>query len=58
MRTMVLCERTDCVYHIVVENEGPAYRNQCGNDEIEIGINPDCDDVPVCFSYEKQEDTD
>ena len=51
----VLCDKKDCVYFINDPNIGEAYRFFCGNDEIEIGENPEAGNRPVCFSYEKED---
>jgi len=53
-RVLVLCEVQNCKYHILEKNEGKAYQNQCGNDEIEIGVN--FEGKPECCSYEKEDD--
>lgn len=46
----VHCERKGCKYFIHDENEGGAYQDQCGNDEIEIGADR------RCYSYEERKD--
>jgi len=53
---LVICEIKDCGYHIVKPDAGSAYKNQCGNDEIEIGLN--INGKPECFSYEKMRERD
>ena len=46
MKVTVLCENKKCIYHVFIEDEGLAYQNQCGKDEIEIGLNEN--NEPVC----------
>lgn len=53
MKTLVLCENKSCIHYIFKEDEGPAYQNQCGNDEIEIGLNEE--NEPVCYTEEERD---
>lgn len=48
MKTLILCDNTKCIHHIFIEEEGSAYQNQCGNDEIQIGLNEVRE--PICCS--------
>ena len=51
MRILVHCEIKTCIYYSFIETEGEAYQQQCGNDEIEVGM--DSRGIPQCFSYEQ-----
>ena len=51
--TKVLCEVKECIYNMEDPMEGPAYRYQCGNDEIEIGYDGD---LARCYCFEKKEE--
>jgi hypothetical protein len=51
MSSLILCDVESCAYHILKEDVGEAYKNQCGNDEVEIS--KDDSGFPRCFSYEK-----
>ncbi len=53
--TTVLCEIADCAYYEFHAEEGQAYQQQCGNDEIEIGHDGS---MARCYSYEKETETE
>ena len=50
--TKVLCSLDDCIYYIHKPEDGEAYQDQCGNDEIEIAPYEGHVNVAMCYSYE------
>lgn len=49
MATLVLCGMSNCIYLVDKGKEQGAYRWQCDNDEIEIGLFTE--NRPCCYSY-------